>query len=81
MRDTVNRKEQMLSENLRYQRMGRSRGHIAENGGLAKRDGDNKSEGLDSMVWTEGQAAWRNGKVEKSKPGVENSRLTVERMG
>ena len=40
-----------------------------------------ESEGLDSMVWTEGQAVWRAGKVEKLKPGEENSRLTSERMG
>ena len=33
------------------------------------------------MVWTEGKAAWRAGKVEKSKPGADNLRLTVERMG
>ena len=31
-------------------------------------------EGLDSMAWMEGQAAWSAGKVEKSKPGAENSR-------
>ena len=37
-------------------------------------------EGLDSMAWTEGQAASRAGKAEKSKPGAENLRLMVERM-
>ena len=37
----MKRKEQLLPENLRYQRTGRSRGHVAENGGLEERDGDN----------------------------------------
>ena len=32
-------------------------------------------EGLDSMAWTEGQAVWRAGKEEKSKPGAENSEV------
>ena len=39
-----------------------------------------EKDGLDNMVWTEGQEAWRAGKVEKSKPGAENLRLMVERM-
>ena len=37
-------------------------------------------EGLDSIAWTEGQADWRADKVEKLKPGAEDSRLTAWRM-
>ena len=38
-------------------------------------------EGLDNMAWTEEQVDWSAGKAEKSKPGAEKSRLTVERIG
>ena len=37
----MKREEQLLSENLRYQRTGRSRGHVAEDRGLTERDRDN----------------------------------------
>ena len=35
-------------------------------------------ERLESMNWMEGQAAWRAGNVEKSKPGAERLRETAE---
>ena len=38
-------------------------------------------EELESMACTEGQADWRAGRAEKSKPGVEDSRLTACRTG
>ena len=38
-------------------------------------------EGLDSMACTEGQADWRAGRAEKSKPGAEDSRSTACRTG
>ena len=38
----MKREEQLLPENLRYQRTGRSRGHVAEDGGLVDREGDSR---------------------------------------
>ena len=65
----MKRKEQLLPENLRHQRTGRSRGHVAENADWRKGTETTEREALDSMVWKEGQSAWRAGKVEKLKPG------------
>ena len=41
----MKRKEQLLPENLRHQRIGGFRGHVAENGGLETTDGDNGEGG------------------------------------
>ena len=38
-------------------------------------------EELDSMACMEGQADWRAGRAEKSKPGAEDSRLMAWRTG
>ena len=38
-------------------------------------------EGLDNMACTEGQLAWRAGRVEKSKLEAERSRERAERTG
>ena len=65
----MKRKEQLLPEDLRHQRAGRPRGHVAENGGLKKGMETTEREGLDRMVLMEGQAAWRAGKAEKLKQG------------
>ena len=55
----MKRNEQLLPENLWYQRMGRTRGHIADYRGLEERDGD------------KGEHAWfgRKGKLQRSSKG------------
>ena len=52
-----------------------------ENGGLEERNQDHGEGRAGQHGWTEGKAAWKAGKVEKSKPGAENLRSTAERMG
>ena len=55
----MKRKEQLLPENLRYQRTGRTRGHVAENRGLEERDRDNG----------EGRAGQWTGRLESMQGG------------
>ena len=56
MRYSVKRQEQTLPENLRHQRTGRSRGHVAKDGGLEERNGD-KGEGGVGQHGLDGKAS------------------------
>ena len=63
------------------QRPRRTGGNITKDGGLEKKDKTTDRDGLEIMDWTEGQADWMAGSVEKLKPRAERSRETVEKHG
>ena len=72
MRNPLKGLEQMLTENHRNQRTGRSGGHIAEDGGVEKRNGDN---GVKRRSGDHGLNGGTD-KGEKSKP--EEERLSFK---
>ena len=75
----MKRREQILPENLWHQRTGDPEDMLQKTEDWRKGTETTEREGLDSMAWTEGQAVWRAGKAEKSKPGAENLRSMVWR--
>ena len=52
-------------------------GNIAEDMSLEKQDGDNKEEELESMDCNDKQTDWKAGRSERSRLGVERSRLAT----
>ena len=69
----MRRQEQLLAENLGNKRSGGAGGHITEDGGSEKQNGDNRERtavqhGLDRLA----------GRAEKSKPEAERSKPMEE---
>ena len=83
MRDTMKRKEQLLPENLRYQRTWRAGGHVTENEGLAEgnrvnKEGRTREHRLNRRTgclesWQGGEIKTKGGEVEVEVDGGENS--------
>ena len=65
MRKAMNSKEQLMAKSRRNQRQRRTRGHITEDGGPEKRNGDHGERGWKSPTErrdrrTVGQGEWKN---------------------